>query len=68
MSGFLGVVVSDSWLESQIPQVELRNLESKVSNIFYIVCPYDYNIEKRVIIGLLSELHLKPLTFICSFF
>ncbi|KAK1405479.1 Fimbrin-5 [Heracleum sosnowskyi] len=29
MSGFLGVVVSDSSLEGQIPQVELRNLETE---------------------------------------
>ncbi|KAL1821770.1 hypothetical protein ACET3Z_016639 [Daucus carota] len=29
MSGFLGVVVSDSLLENRIPQVELRNLESQ---------------------------------------
>ncbi|CAN6922706.1 unnamed protein product [Brassica oleracea] len=29
MSGFVGVVVSDPWLQSQFTQVELRTLNSK---------------------------------------
>jgi len=32
MSGFIGVLVSDPWLQSQFTQVELRGLKSKVSN------------------------------------
>ena len=31
MSGFVGVIVSDPWLQSQFTQVELRTLKSKVS-------------------------------------
>lgn len=30
MSGFVGVLVSDPWLQSQFTQVELRTLKSKV--------------------------------------
>jgi plastin-1 len=32
MSGFVGVLVSDPWLQSQFTQVELRSLKSKVTN------------------------------------
>ena len=31
MSSFVGVLVSDPWLQSQFTQVELRNLSSQVS-------------------------------------
>ena len=33
MSSYVGVLVSDPWLQSQFTQVELRNLKSKVSLI-----------------------------------
>ncbi|RZS23343.1 hypothetical protein BHM03_00056253, partial [Ensete ventricosum] len=33
MSNFVGVLVSDPWLQSQFTQVELRSLRSKVSNL-----------------------------------
>ena len=55
MSGFLGVVVSDSLLENRIPQVELRNLESQVSNFICIYWSFDYDIEEGGIIGLVSD-------------
>lgn len=32
MAGFVGVVVSDPWLQSQFTQVELRSLKAKVSD------------------------------------
>jgi plastin-1 len=32
MSGFVGVLVSDPWLQSQFTQVELRSLKSKATN------------------------------------
>ena len=32
MSGFVGVLVSDPWLQSQFTQVELRSLKSKVTS------------------------------------
>lgn len=35
MSGFVGVLVSDPWLQSQFTQVELRTLKSKVSFFFF---------------------------------
>ena len=35
MSSFVGVLVSDQWLQSQFTQVELRTLKSKVS----VLCP-----------------------------
>lgn len=35
MSGFVGVIVSDPWLQSQLTQVELRSLNSKVSPLFH---------------------------------
>lgn len=31
MSGYVGVIVSDPWLQSQFTQVELRGFKSKVS-------------------------------------
>lgn len=34
MSSFVGVLVSDQWLQSEFTQVELRGLKSKV-NILY---------------------------------
>lgn len=34
MSGFVGVLVSDPWLQSQFTQVELRTLKSKVTMFF----------------------------------
>lgn len=36
MSGYVGVIVSDPWLQSQFTQVELRGLKSKV-RIFSIL-------------------------------
>ena len=33
MSGFVGVVVSDPWLQSQFTRVELRTLNSEVSSL-----------------------------------
>ena len=37
MSGFVGVLVSDPWLQSQFTQVELRGLESQVFYLIIIV-------------------------------
>lgn len=34
MSSFVGVLVSDPWLQSQFTQVELRTLKSKASLLF----------------------------------
>lgn len=36
MAGFVGVLVSDPWLQSQFTQVELRTLKSKVT--FFVFC------------------------------
>lgn len=36
MSSFVGVLVSDQWLQSQFTQVELRTLKSKVSICFFV--------------------------------
>lgn len=41
MSSFVGVLVSDQWLQSQFTQVELRTLKSKVSFFFFF---YDFNL------------------------
>lgn len=47
MSGFVGVLVSDPWLQSQFTQVELRGLKSKVSDLkvlFNVLIPHTGNV------------------------
>ena len=38
MSGFVGILVSDPWLQNQFTQVELRSLKSHVILIELCVC------------------------------
>jgi hypothetical protein len=46
MSGFVGVIVSDSWLHSQFTQVELRTLKAKVRiSLFSNMCILNNNLE-----------------------
>lgn len=37
MTGFVGVIVSDPWLQSQLTQVELRSLNSKVQVTLFLI-------------------------------
>lgn len=51
MSSFVGVVVSDPWLQNQFTQVELRHLKSQVSIVFYFFFPISTLISHYLLIG-----------------
>ncbi|KAG8387230.1 hypothetical protein BUALT_Bualt03G0231600 [Buddleja alternifolia] len=61
MSSFVGVIVSDPWLQSQFTQVELRSLKSKVYIYIYIcVCFVSArNQSGRVTLGALPPVLVK---------
>jgi len=68
MSGFVGVVVSDPWLQSQFTQVELRGLNSKVSVLknHSVLISFDINLCTFFLSGYL--LCILFLIFDSSFF
>lgn len=64
MSSFVGVIVSDPWLQSQFTQVELRGLKSKVCLVVlsllnkyaFLVSAYDtYRLYIHVAVPLSKE-------------
>ncbi|OMP04298.1 hypothetical protein COLO4_09752 [Corchorus olitorius] len=59
MSGFVGVLVSDQWLQSQFTQVELRGLKSKFASV--------KNHNGKVTVGDLPSLMVKLKAFSTMF-
>lgn len=61
MSSFVGVLVSDQWLQSQFTQVELLSLKTKVSFFFFLLDFNEYRYEICIEMVLLTI--VKHLTY-----
>jgi plastin-1 len=57
MSGYVGILVSDPWLQNQFTQVELRSLKTHV--LFVYVYMFGSNLVISVFFDLISVFYLK---------
>jgi plastin-1 len=57
MSGYVGILVSDPWLQNQFTQVELRSLKTHV--LFVYVYMFGSNLVISVFFDLINVFYLK---------
>lgn len=64
MSGYVGILVSDPWLQNQFTQVELRSLKTHVRKWVFFFFFHYYNLNLYIIIGNTTKFH----EFVCVCF